>query len=443
MEAFQAHPGFPANELEARRAAVFERLGEAVLVLPAAPPSVRSRDTEYRYRPDSELYYLSGCKEPGAVAVLLGGPRPRFELFVRDRDEDAELWTGPRLGPDEAASRFAADACHASSQLAERLPALLGRGDRIFYRERHGDGVGGLVRDALAAARRRGARQGTGPRGLVDPGEILDELRLRKSPSEIQRLRAAATLTVEGHRAGAAAIVPDAGEWEVQAAIEGAFRRARGEPGYPTIVGSGENACVLHYVENGAHMRAGDLVLVDAGAELDLYNGDITRTYPVSGRFSEEQRAIYEIVDSARSAAIEATHPGATIEDVHASATAVIVEGLVGLGILDGEVDALVEQEAHKPFFPHQASHWLGLDVHDPGDYAKEGAARVLEPGMVFTVEPGLYFRPAAVQGSGEAFSGIGIRIEDDVLVTEDGAEVLTAALPTAVQDVEAMVASK
>jgi Xaa-Pro aminopeptidase len=435
--------GIPASTFSKRRAAAFLHLGSGVLVLPAAPLLLRTRDTEHAYRPDSELYYLSGATEAGSVAVLVGGTEPLFALFVRDRDADAELWTGPLLGPDAAHERYGADITHGLSELAERLPPLLQRGDRIFYRPGRGDVVERLVLEALARARARGQRQGTGPRAIVDPGEVLDELRLRKDAHEIERLRAAAALSVEGHRVGASAVAPGAGEWVVHAAIDGSFRRGGASgPAYETIVGSGANACVLHYVANRREMQDGELVLVDAGAELALYAGDVTRTYPVGGRFSARQRAVYDVVEAARAEAVALVRPGVAISEVHDAAVRVLVDGLVCLGVLEGEPDGLIEGGAYRPFYPHQTSHWLGLDVHDPGDYARAGVPRALEPGMVFTVEPALYFRPDA-GGSAESYAGIGVRVEDDVLVTATGHENLTAALPTAAEEVEALAGAR
>lgn len=406
------------------------------MVLPAAAIQHASRDTERPYAPDRELYYLTGLTEPASLAVLVGG---ELVLFVQERDPKTELWAGPRLGPEGAEELVDPDACHPLSELPDRLPDLLGRGDRIHYRLGRGGEVERMVLRALQSARARGPRTGSGPRAVVDPGEILDELRLVKDDAELARIRHACVLTVAGHRAGAEAVGPGAGEWVVEAAIEGTFRSSGATgPGFDTIVGSGANACVLHYVRNADVIGESDVVLVDAGAEVGLYHGDVTRTWPASGAFTGPQRDVYSLVDHARAAAIEAVAPGASIGDVHDRAVRVLTEGLVDLGVLDGDVDDLVEEGAHKAYFPHQTSHWLGLDVHDPGDYAREGAARMLEPGMVFTVEPGLYFRPEAGDDGGAGdFAGVGIRIEDDVLVTEEGREVLTAALPTAVEDVE------
>jgi Xaa-Pro aminopeptidase len=432
--------GIPPSVFEGRRSAVFEALAGGVMVLPSAPLLYRSRDTEVPYRPDSELYWATGAREARMVAVLVGGGNPCFALFAPERDDEEELWTGPRIDPEEAARRMGAHESYPLSELEGRLPSFLRRGARIHHRLGVHRNLDRIVVGALSEARIRGPRKGTGPRGVVDPGEILDELRLVKDVHELDCMRRAAALSVAGHRAGVAALAPGVGEWEIQAAVEAAFRRAGGSgPGYGTIVGSGANACVLHYVANERTVEGGDLVLLDAGAEVDLYQGDITRTYPVGGRFSPLQAEVYRVVEAARAAAVSVVRPGATVSDVHRAGTRVLLEGLVALRVLRGTVDELVEQRAHRPFFPHQTSHWLGLDVHDPGDYARDGASRTLEAGMVLTVEPGLYFPPGQ-DGDAVRFAGIGVRIEDDIVVTPDGGENLTADLPTALADVEAMV---
>jgi Xaa-Pro aminopeptidase len=431
--------GFSARTFADRRARILGGLGDGVMVLPAAPVRYRSRDTEYRYRPDAELFYATGAAEPDTVAVLVGGDEPRFVLFVPARDETVELWSGPRPDPEEAAERYAPDEALPLEELETRLPDLLASADRIHVRVGADPRVDRLVREALGRARARGPRTGTGPRGLTDPGEILDDLRLVKDQEELRRIREAARISMEGHRAGMAAGRPGAGEWVVEAAVEGAFRTAGATgAGFGTIVGSGANSCVLHYVANADTVEAASLVLVDAGAEVGLYHGDITRSWPVDGRFTGRQRAVYEVVEAARAAGVAAVAPGASVAEVHDAAVAVIVEGLVEMGVLEGAVEELVAEEAHRPFFPHQTSHWLGLDVHDPGDYARQGESRRLEPGMVLTVEPGLYFRPGLAE-SGE-WAAIGVRVEDDVLVTEDGRENLTAELPTDPDEVAALV---
>lgn len=430
------------------------RLDGGVLVVGGTPVRYRSRDTGYPYRPDSDLFWLTGLREPGTVAVLRqADAEAELTLFVPPRDAEAELWDGHRLGPDGAEDRTGAAAAYGLDQMEEHLPKLLASRSRIHARL----GTGGPVQDAVLAAlrraRARGPRQGTGPRGVVDPGEILDELRLRKDAFELGRMREAARITAAGFRAlagelgdglGGAAGPGAVTEWQLQAALEGAFRREGGDgPAYESIVAGGANACVLHYVTNDDTVPADGLVLVDAGSAFGLYAADITRTLPASGRFTEDQRRMYEVVEAARAAAVAAVAPGVPVAAVHDTAVRTLTLGLVEHGLLQGPVEELMAGEAYKPFFPHQTSHWLGLDVHDVGDYAVDGAPRLLEPGMVLTVEPGLYFGPAALEAAGEAarpWAGLGIRIEDDILVTGDGRENLTAALPTDPDGVEALI---
>ena len=432
--------GFSPDTFSRRRERVRAGLDDGVLLLPAGPVLYRSRDTEYPYRPDSELFYLTGVAEPDAVAVLRSGGKGQFILFVRERDPEAELWNGERVGPDRARELYGADVVHPIGDLDGRLADLIAGSRTIYYRWGAGRHTDNLVLDALARARAREPRRGTGPRSVVDPGELLDELRMIKDDEEIEQIRRATHITVEGFRKVLAVTAPGIGEWELEAVMEGAFRRAGADgAGYQTIVGGGKNACVLHYAQNRCALSGGELVLLDAGAEVGLYNADITRTVPVSGRFTGEQRAVYEVVEAARVAAVAAARPGNTIAAVHEAAVAIITEGLVELGVLEGPPETLAEADKHKPFFPHRTSHWLGLDVHDPGDYTQDGRPRTLEPGMVFTVEPGLYFRPGGEAGA-VRFAGIGVRIEDDLLVTSTGCDNLTRELPTSADSVAELV---
>jgi len=434
---------FPPATFVLRRERLAESIRDGVMILPAAPLLHRSRDTEYRYRPDSELYYLTGCTDPGVVAVLgpaEAGSGPCLTLFVPERDPDREIWSGPRMGPEEALERLGADAAHPFSELGSRLPGLLREPRKIYCRLGVHPEVDRLVTRAMQDARTRGARKGTGPRLVADPGVLLDPLRMRKDPREVAVIRSAVDLTVAGFREALAGVGEGVGEWEVEARLEGVFRQ-RGGAGaaFPTIVGSGENACVLHYARNEAVIPEGALVLVDGGAELNLYAGDLTRTVPAAGGFRGAQRDVYQLVLDARNAAMSQVRPGDPVSGIHGAATEVLTDGLLALGVLAGHKDDLMEDEAWKRLFPHQTSHWLGLDVHDVGDYARGGESVMLEPGMVLTVEPGLYFSQE-MDGIPDHFKGIGVRIEDDLLVTEDGVENLSAALPVSPEEVEGMV---
>lgn len=416
------------------------------MLLPAADVRYKSGDSEYRYRPDSQMLYLTGWEEGGSVAVLRGyAAEDRFVLFVPERDAQRERWTGPRLDPDEVKARFGADAVYPMKEFRERGPALLADGDRIHYRLGASALCDDVVREALGAGRARRARRGAGAHMVVDPGAVLDAMRVRKDAAEVARLREAARISVAAFREALGWVRPGAGEWEVEAALEAGFRtRGAGGPAFATIVAAGANACTLHYTANRARIEGGDLVLMDAGAEFDYYAADITRTVPATEPLVGARREAYEAVRGAHRAALAACRPGGTLHDVHQAASRAIAAGLVGMGVVEGTVDEVLESGAQRAFFPHNTSHWLGLDTHDVGAYrgADGGGASgpvVLEPGMVFTVEPGLYFPPGSC-GRVPALEGTGIRIEDDVLIGEDGAEVLTGELPADLEELAALV---
>jgi Xaa-Pro aminopeptidase len=327
-------------------------------------------------------------------------------------------------------------------ELDERLPKLLRHSNRLFFRLGSNPRIEPIVVEALHWSRGRGSRKGEGPRGVEDPGQILDELRLRKDPEEVEKIMRATSLTVDGFKAAMAGARPGMGEWEVESLLESAFRKAGAAgPAFPTIVGSGGNACTLHYVNNDHTIRSGELVLLDGGAEVDLYAGDVSRTFPAGGRFSGPQKAVYEVVLAAHQAALEVVRPGTPASQVHRAAMNALISGLVELEVLEGDVDSLMERKSYERFFPHQTSHWLGLDVHDVGDYAVEGSPRPLEEGMVLTVEPGLYFS-VLEEDQVSPFTGIGVRIEDDLLVTQDGALNLNEGVPVSVAGVEDLVGS-
>ena len=402
------------------------------MVLPASPLRFKNGDSEYRYRPDSELFYLTGWAAPEAVAVLTGvGGHPHFTLFLREPDPARDLWTGPRPTLEEARAQVGADAVHPLSALDEEAPALLGNADRIYYRLGSHAECDRLVKEALTGGRSKRFRTGSGPHILADPGAVLDRMRMRKDDAEIARIRRAADITVQAFLNAFRALSPGVGEWELEAVLESGFRGAGATgPAFATIVGAGVHGCTLHYVENGGRVGDRDLVLMDAGAEVEYYAADVTRTVPVSGRYEGPQAEVYSAVLDAQRAVLDRVRPGTDLEDLHEIAARKLAESLVDMGALGGTLDEILETGSHKAFYPHRTSHWLGLDTHDPGYYRTVDGPTPLKPGMVFTVEPGLYFPPGSCPDRTE-LEGIGVRIEDDVLVTDGGGDVLTASLPT------------
>ncbi|HET8657161.1 MAG TPA: aminopeptidase P N-terminal domain-containing protein [Longimicrobiaceae bacterium] len=438
-------PSAPPEIFRERRERLLARTGGAVTVLGAAPELRRSRDTDIRYRPASDLYYLTGVDEPDALAVLTPhDPAHRFTLFVRPRNPEREVWNGPRVGVEGAAERFGADAVYPIGEADERLPDLLRPADRVLLTLGLDPELDARVAELILAFRRTRQRSGVGPAVIEDAEAVLGAMRRRKDDHELERMRSAATIAVAGQRAAMRAARPGAGEWELEAAVESTFR-ALGAVGaaFPSIIGSGPNATVLHYTSNDRRIRDGDLVLVDAGAEWGMYASDMTRTFPANGRFSAPQRAVYDLVLAALEAGIAAAAPGAAFAGVHDAALRVLVEGMISLGVLAREdVDAALESGAYRRFYPHSTSHWLGLDVHDVGLYREGDASVLLEPGMVLTVEPGLYFPPDAADVP-EAFRGIGVRLEDSIVITRAGRENLTRGLPVDPAEVEALVGDR
>ncbi|HEX7242666.1 MAG TPA: aminopeptidase P N-terminal domain-containing protein [Longimicrobiaceae bacterium] len=435
---------FPPETFRARRERFLARTGGAVAVLPAAPELFRSRDTEVRYRQDSDFFYLTGFPEPGAVAVLTPhDPERRFTLFVRPRDPEREAWAGPRAGVEGARERFGADAAYPLDELDAHLRALLEPADEVVYALGRDAAMDRRVVELVAGFRRSRPRSGRGPLTVRDPDTVLAGMRLLKDPDELDRIRLACDVSAEAHLAAMAAARPGIGEWELEMVLEGSFRVAGGTgPAYSSIVASGPNATVLHHVSNDRRTRDGDLVLIDAGAEFGMYAGDITRTFPVSGRFTGVQRAVYDVVLEAEEAAIAAARPGATVAEVHEAAVRVLARGMVDLGLLAGDPEELVAADRHRRFYMHQTSHWLGMDVHDVGPYREGGASVRLEPGMVLTIEPGIYV-PEGADDVPAALRGIGVRIEDNVAVTAGGNEVLTRGVPVDPDEIEALVGGR
>lgn len=420
-----------------RRREFCSRMGNAVAVIPGARERIRSNDTEYEFRQHSDFFYLTGFLEPDAVLVLTGADHA--VLFLRKSDRTQETWTGKRLGVDAAPAALHIDEAYPIEDIDARLPGLLAGTAELLYA--FGDETfDRRVLAALDKARSSTRRAGRSPECTRNPALFLHEMRLRKEPEEIALLRQAAAITAEGHRAGVLAARPGAYEYQIQAEIECAYRRGGAVPAYTSIVAGGANATTLHYTANREQLRDGDLILVDSGAECGLYCSDVTRTWPVNGRFTGEQRAIYEIVLAAQNAAIEQLRPGNSSRAFHEAAVAEIAQGLRDLGLLHGSIDEIVEKERYREFYMHGTGHWLGLDVHDVGRYRNDDDTyRPLEPGMVTTVEPGIYVR--ADSDADDRFKGIGIRIEDDILVTADGYENLTAAIPRRIEEIERALA--
>ncbi|HLS84313.1 MAG TPA: aminopeptidase P N-terminal domain-containing protein [Arenimonas sp.] len=416
---------------------------DAILILPAAPERVRSHDTHYPYRQDSDFWYLSGFPEPEAVLVLVPGRKHGESLlFCRERDPEREAWDGPRAGPEGAVERYGMDDAYPITDLDDILPGLLEGRTRVYYhfgRDTEFDLklIGWVNR--VRAQVRQGAEP---PHEFLELGHLLHELRLFKSAAELKLMRKAAAIAAAAQRAAMAATRPGLREYEIEAALQYTWRRHGAVAAYEPIVGAGANACVLHYRANDGQLQDGDLLLCDAGAEYGNYASDITRTWPVNGRYSREQRALYELVLAAQAAAMAQARPGKSWIAGHEAAVQVLTEGLLSLGLLKGGLKKALASGAYKKFYMHKTGHWIGLDVHDVGEYRLAGEFRMLEPGMVFTIEPGLYIPPGS-KGVPAKWQGIGIRIEDDIAITRDGHEVLTDGVPRDPDAVEALLAGR
>jgi len=427
---------FDASVHASRRARLAAALGDGIAIVAPAPEVPRNRDTHYPYRHDSYFYWLTGFAEPEAVVVLVGGAEPQSILFCRDKDETREIWDGFRHGPAAVQQQFGFDAAHSVAELDARLPELMGNRARLAYAVGQDPAWDARVIGWLNAVRAK-TRQGIGAPGeIVDVRHALDEMRLIKDGHELALMRRAAEISTRAHGIAMRATRPGRHEYEIEAELLCAFRSGGAEaPAYTSIVASGANACVLHYVFNNQPLADGDLLLIDAAAEFGSYAADITRTFPVNGRFSAAQKDAYELVLAAQAAAIDEVRPGRHWNSPHEAAVRVLTQGMVDLKLLAGSVDGLIESNAYNRFYMHRTGHWLGMDVHDAGEYKIKGEWRPLVPGMTLTVEPGLYIRPA--DDVPEAFWNIGIRIEDDVAVTESGCEVLTSP-PKTVDEIEA-----
>lgn len=433
------------KELARRRKRLMDMMGDdSVAIIPTAPVRIRNRDVEFPFRPESDFYYLTGFPEPEAVAVLIPGrPQGEYLLFCRERDPKLERWDGARAGLEGACSVYGADDAFPIGDMNDIIAGLLENKERLYYNIGNDTAFDQRISGWVNAVRDR-VRSGVhAPDEIISPNHFLHEMRLYKSRNEIKIMKKAARISAGAHKRAMQVCRPGMMEYQLEAELNYEFM-AQGArfPAYPAIVGGGRNACILHYTENSGVLRDGDLLLIDAGAEYDSYASDISRTFPVNGKFSTAQRAVYEIVLEAQSAAIETIRPGTHWNEPHEAAIRVITKGLVDLGILKGSVKQLVSDSAYSPYYMHRTGHWLGMDVHDVGDYKIEGEWRTLEPGMVMTVEPGLYLS-AETRGLARKWWNIGIRIEDDVLVTRNGYEVLSKDAPKSIDAIEELMAKQ
>ncbi|TAN71175.1 MAG: Xaa-Pro aminopeptidase [Gallionella sp.] len=424
---------------EQRRTRLLEKMRRGIAIIPTAPEVARNGDSHYSYRHDSNFYYLSGFSEPEAVLVLVAGSEPQAMLFCREKNLEREIWDGHRFGPDAAREQFGFDAAYPIAQLDEKLAGLMGNQPALFYPLGHDAAWDQRIlklRGAVQAKARSGIRA---PDEICDVRTLLREMRLFKDGHELSIMRRAAAISARAHRRAMQFTRPGQFEYEVEAELLHEFcRHGARHPAYTSIVAGGANACVLHYIENDAQLKDGDLLLIDAGCEVDGYASDITRCFPVNGRFSPAQKDVYEIVLAAQSAAIAAARPDNTWDAPHNAALRVLAQGFIDLKLCCGSVDAVLESESYKKFYMHRTGHWLGMDVHDVGDYKIGDNWRTLQPGMALTVEPGCYIRPA--DDVPQALWDIGIRIEDDVVITAQGNEVLTGAAPKSVAQIEGLM---
>jgi len=431
------------DEFARRRRQLMKMMGKAsIMILPAAPEKSRNSDVSYHYRPDSDFFYVTGFAEPEAVAVLIPGrAQGDYVLFVRERDPARETWDGRRAGPEGAIRDHGANDAFPIGDIDDILPGLMERCTRVYYtmglHAEFDQRVIGWI-NGLKAQARTGVQP---PQEFVALDHLLHDMRLFKSRPELDAMRRSASIAVAAHRRAMTFAKPGRMEYEVMAELVHEFRRNNADTSYHPIVGGGPNSCILHYHENSEPLRDGELLLIDAGCEYELYASDITRTFPVNGRFTPEQRAVYEVVLQAQHAAIDKARPGNHWNDPHAAAVRVITQGLLKLGILKGKLSALIRDGAYRRFFMHRTGHWLGMDVHDVGDYKLGEQWRVLEAGMVLTIEPGIYI-PAGSRGVAKRWWNIGIRIEDDVAITRDGNEVLTQALVKDADGIEKLMSA-
>ena len=426
----------------ARRARLASKMNSGVAVIPTAPERLRNRDAHYPYRFDSYFYYLTGFREPEAVLVIVAASEKapaRHILFCRDKDVEREIWDGFRYGQALARETFGFDEAYAIAQLDDLLPKLLADQPVVYSTIGHDSAWEQRIAGWINTVRAQSRSGVSAPHEISDYRTILDEMRLIKDTHELQTMRRAAGISAQAHCVAMQATKPGRFEYEIEAELLHVFRRHGAQaPAYTSIVAGGANACILHYIDNSAQLNSGDLLLIDAGCELDGYAADITRTFPVNGRYTPAQKDIYELVLAAQQAAIDRARPGSSWNDPHQAALNVLAQGFVDFGLCQGSVDAVLESEDYKRFYMHRTGHWLGMDVHDAGEYKQRGEWRTLQAGMTLTVEPGCYIRPA--ENVPQAFWNIGVRIEDDVLITSEGNEILTAGVPKTVNEIEELM---
>jgi Xaa-Pro aminopeptidase len=434
----------PKSEYARRRKALMAQMApNSIAILPAAPVYIRNRDVEHIYRQQSDFQYLSGFPEPEAVIVLIPGrEHGEYVLFCRERDPLRELWDGLRAGQDGAMDTYGADDAFPIGDIDDILPGLIEGRERVYYAIGSNHEFDQNLMEWVNVIRSKARLGASPPKEFVALDHLLHDMRLYKSANEVKLMREAADISARAHIRAMQASRAGLFEYHLEAELDYEFRKSGSKmPAYGSIVAAGRNACILHYRENDAPLKDGDLVLIDAGCEIDCYASDITRTFPVNGRFSPEQKAIYELVLKANEEAFKFIAPGRHWNEAHEATVRVITAGLIELGLLQGELEALIASEAYKPFYMHRAGHWLGLDVHDVGEYKVGGEWRVLEVGMAMTVEPGIYIAVDNLDVA-KKWRGIGVRIEDDVVVTKSGCEILTQGVPKSVAEIEALMAA-
>ena len=425
-----------------RRKAFMDKITGGVAIFPSALQAMRTHSTEYRYRQDANFYYLTGFEEPESVCVIAPDhPEHQYVLFVRPRVPEQEVWTGKRAGVEGAKERFGADEAYSIEEFDEKISEYIGASERLYYGFGADEAFNHKIIEILKGYRRHRLREGTGPTALIDPADLLAEMRLVKDETELERIRKAVDISVEAHTAAMQTVRPGMYEYELESLIDSIYRKNGGTgPAFLTIVAKGANATTLHYTTNDCLIEDGDLVLIDAGCEYQFYCGDITRTFPANGKFTEAQRAVYQAVLDVQCEIIESIRPGVSIGEPVQNAVEMLTEAMLKLGLLVGEKEKLIEEQEHRKFYMHSVGHMLGVEVHDVAKTRDGEEYKTFQPGMVMTVEPGLYVDPDS-ENVPQEYLGIGVRIEDNILVTEAGCEVLTAAVPKTIDEIEKLMA--